>query len=86
MLCPDEKTRSRFLTIENRPGNLPLLEFALTLLWEAHSGDRLTHADYEAIGKVEGVLAQYANDYYDRLTETEHQKIQTIFMQMIQPG
>ncbi|MBV7331133.1 ATP-binding protein [Chloroflexi bacterium TSY] len=72
--------------IENRPGNLPLLEFALTLLWEAHGGEQLTHADYEAIGQVEGALAQYANNYYDRLTEIEQQKIQTVFTQMIRPG
>ncbi len=35
-------------------GRLPLLEFALTQLWERQEGGRLTHAAYEAIGGVEG--------------------------------
>ncbi len=33
--------------VGQEPGNLPLLEFALTLLWEHHSYGWLTHAAYE---------------------------------------
>ena len=36
------------------PGALPLLEFALTLLWERQRGGRLTHAAYDEIGRVDG--------------------------------
>lgn len=40
-----------------RSGHLPLLEFALTKLWEEQRGWRLTHQAYAAIGQVEGALA-----------------------------
>ena len=35
----------------NEPGNLPLLQFTLTRLWERQSEGQLTHAAYEEIGK-----------------------------------
>lgn len=33
--------------VENQPGNLPLLEFALTELWNKRTGKQLTHKIYE---------------------------------------
>ena len=50
--------------VGEEPGNLPLLEFALTLLWERHRHGWLTHDGYEAIGRVEGALARYADQVY----------------------
>ena len=52
--------------VGEEPGNLPLLEFGLTLLWEAMDGG-LTHAAYEEIGQVEGALACYAEDVFGEL-------------------
>ncbi len=40
--------------VANEPGSLPLLEFALTLLWEKRKGEWLTHAAYEEIGEIRG--------------------------------
>ena len=51
--------------VGEEPGNLPLLEFALTLLWERLDFGWMTHAAYEAIGRVEGALARYADEVYD---------------------
>jgi hypothetical protein len=42
--------------VGEEPGNLPLLEFALTLLWERLEQGWLTHAAYEEIGRVDGRL------------------------------
>nr|MDZ8062955.1 hypothetical protein [Nostoc sp. EkiNYC01] len=72
--------------VENRPGNLPLLEFALTELWKRRTGKQLTHTAYEAIGKVEGALASYAENKYDNLTTIEQEKVRHIFIQLVQPG
>lgn len=72
--------------VGREPGNLPLLEFALTLLWERRTGRRLTHTAYEAIGRVEGALAQYADKVYDNLKEKEQEQARRIFTQMIRPG
>ncbi len=42
--------------VGQEPGNLPLLEFALALLWEKQEAARMTHAVYETIDRVEGAL------------------------------
>lgn len=68
------------------PGNLPLLEFALTLLWEALEDGCLTHSAYDAIGGVEQALAGYAERIYQQYNPQQQQQIQRIFTQLIHPG
>ncbi|NQZ60968.1 MAG: AAA family ATPase [Crocosphaera sp.] len=46
--------------IEAKPGNLPLLEFALIELWNQGNSKELTHKIYNKIGQVQGSLARYA--------------------------
>ncbi|MCP4684028.1 MAG: hypothetical protein GY867_01145, partial [bacterium] len=46
--------------VSHEPGRLPLLEFALTALWEKQAGGELTHVAYEAVGEVEGALSHHA--------------------------
>jgi signal transduction histidine kinase len=72
--------------VGEEPGNLPLLEFALTQLWERQEAGRLTHAAYEAISKVEGALMHYADQIYARLDEAEQEQAQRIFVQLVRPG
>ncbi len=72
--------------VGDEPGNLPLLEFALTLLWERRTGRRLTHAAYEAIGRVDGSLARYADEVYEQLPPEEQGLAKTVFTQMVRPG
>lgn len=48
----------RILDDVSEPGQLCLLEFALTLLWEQQTFAQLIHAAYDEIGGVKGVLAQ----------------------------
>ncbi len=72
--------------VSNEPGALPLLEFALTLLWERLDQGWMTHRTYEEIGRVEGALARYAQQVHDGLAQQEREKIQHIFVQLVQPG
>jgi WD40 repeat protein len=72
--------------VGDEPGNLPLLEFALTLLWERRTGRCLTHAAYKAIGRVQGALARYAREVYGRLSEGEKLRAQRVFTQLVRPG
>ncbi|ACC79946.1 WD40 repeat domain-containing protein [Nostoc punctiforme] len=72
--------------VENQPGNLPLLEFALTELWNKRTGKQLTHKIYEEIGQVEGALARHADEKYGNLTEEEKEKVRRIFIQLVRPG
>jgi energy-coupling factor transporter ATP-binding protein EcfA2 len=83
--------------VDDEPGHLPLLEFALTLLWEKRSErlkqqteqqekrtePQLTHADYEAIGKVKGAIAKYANNIYENLDSTQQKQVEKIFIQLV---
>lgn len=51
-----------------QPGDLSLLEFALTELWtRLAADDTLTHAGHEAIGQVAGAIAQRAEAEYNAL-------------------
>jgi DNA-binding SARP family transcriptional activator len=72
--------------VGQEPGNLPLVEFALTLLWERLDYGWMTHKAYEEIGRVEGALTHYAQQVYDDLTENEREGTRRIFMQLVQPG
>ncbi|MEH2114419.1 MAG: WD40 repeat domain-containing protein [Nostoc sp.] len=72
--------------VENQPGNLPLLEFALTELWNKRTGKQLTHKIYEEIGQVEGALARHADEKYSNLTEEEKEQVRRIFIQLVRPG
>jgi len=72
--------------VGDEPGNLPLLEFALTLLWEQRLGRRLTHAAYETIGRVEGSLARYADQIYENLSLPNQDRAKRVFTQLVRPG
>jgi hypothetical protein len=72
--------------VGNEPGNLPLLEFALTSLWKQQAGSRLTHAAYEAIGRVPGALTRYADNEFDALSPADQTRARRAFMQMVRPG
>ena len=48
---------------------LPLLEFALTKLWERRLDGVLTHKAYKDLGGVTGSLTQWADTAYQRLAK-----------------
>src|SRR5207302_10314751 len=48
--------------VSQEPSRLPLLEFALTLLWARQKDRKLTHAAYTEIGGVEKALAEHAEE------------------------
>lgn len=72
--------------VESEPGNLPLLEFALTELWQRRQGKQLTHLAYTEIGEVQGALARHANEEYDKLSEAQRKEVRRIFIQLVRPG
>jgi WD40 repeat protein len=69
-----------------KPGILPLLEFALTLLWEWQKDRELTHVAYEIIGQVKGALVQYAEKVYKELPAAERSQLPSLLIQLVQPG
>jgi hypothetical protein len=55
--------------VENKPGSLPLLQFALREMWGRQEERRITRTSYDAIGGVEGALAQRADSVFAKLTD-----------------
>ncbi|WP_016953798.1 CHAT domain-containing protein [Anabaena sp. PCC 7108] len=82
--------------IVNQPGQLPLLEFALTQLWDKQINAQLTNAAYDEIGYVKNgnieirgikaALANYAEDVYRKLNDEEKERARCIFIQLVHPG
>ncbi|MEH1124045.1 nSTAND1 domain-containing NTPase [Micromonospora sp. CPCC 206061] len=50
----------RIVAAGGASASLPLIQFALTRLWEEQDGPLLTHAVYDGFGGFEGALAGYA--------------------------
>ncbi len=72
--------------VRDEPGNLPLLQFALTLLWEQRRNGSLTHVAYEAIGGVAGALTAYAEQVFTGLDATDQTRARSLFLRLVQPG
>lgn len=72
--------------VEAEPGVLPLLEFALTELWQRRSGKQLTHAAYEVIGEVKSALGCRADREYEKLSDADGERVRRIFVQLVRPG
>jgi WD40 repeat protein len=72
--------------VGEEPGNLPLLEFALTQLWSRRRYRMLTHAAYEEIGGVKQALAVHAEAAFRKLDPQEEQRVRRIFTQLVQPS
>ncbi|MCA9963488.1 MAG: hypothetical protein KC423_04565 [Anaerolineales bacterium] len=73
--------------VGDEPGNLPLLQFGLTQLWDqAHAAGTLTHDAYEAIGRIEGALANHADAVFADLDEASQAQTRHLFTQLVQPG
>lgn len=82
----DGLTERMLNAVMGKLGKLPLLEFALTQLWESQENNQLTHAAYDAIGGVEGALARYAEAVYDQLNEEQKERSRRILIQLVHPG
>lgn len=72
--------------VRNAEGNLPLLEFALQELWGKRQDTQLTHAAYDEIGGLEAAVARYAEQTYNKLSESEKERSRQIFLQLVRPG
>ena len=62
---------------------LPLLEFALTELWEKQQDGELTHKAYHAIHGISGALAQWAENTYKRIEERLQPLARHIFTNLV---
>ncbi len=71
------------------PGSLPLLQFALTILWETRQEpykNTLTLYAYDQLGGIKGALEQVANNAYDALSDKEKAIAKRLFLELTQLG
>src|SRR5512132_2714557 len=72
----------------DRPGDLALVQMALTETWERRRdfGDDLLRA-YAGVGRVEGALARAAEDVYTRgLDDAERALAESVFIRLVRLG
>lgn len=70
--------------VREQPGSLPLLEDTLLELWQRREGRKLTHAGYQAIGKVCGALERRAEEAFARCSDAEQRILRRIFLRLVQ--
>jgi WD40 repeat protein len=72
--------------VTDQPGILPLVQYALTDLFERREGRVLTLRAYRAHGGVSGALANRAEDLYQSLEGTAQRAVRQIFLRLVTLG
>ncbi len=69
--------------VSERPGALPLLQYALTELFEARRAHAMTLEAYREIGGVSGALARRAEELFDGLDREERRATKQVFLRLV---
>lgn len=72
--------------VGDQPGTLPLLQYALTELFEERQGVTLTLEAYKATGGVTGALAHRADQLYNDLDDAQQEATRQLFLRLITLG
>jgi WD40 repeat protein/energy-coupling factor transporter ATP-binding protein EcfA2 len=96
VVIEDGLTQRLLDDVGNEPGNLPLLEFALTQLWQKLRYAQLKNTDYDeieytnnniSIQGIKAALVRYAEDVYTHLqTQAAQEQARHVFIQLVKPG
>lgn len=73
----------RFL---GKPGNLPLLEFALSRLWVNRTGNAITRQDIDQLGDPSAALAKAAQRHHKGENAEGQDLMRRLVIQLVQPG
>ena len=68
--------------VAGKPGALPMLQYALKLLWQRRSERRLTVAAYDAIGGVVGALERHAEAVLEPLDPAQLRQARRILVRL----
>ena len=72
--------------VGDEPGNLPLLEFVLKVLWDKRRGQVLLNETYDAIGGLQGAVATKADELFKGLSSAEQKILQRVFLRIVRPS
>jgi WD40 repeat protein/DNA-binding SARP family transcriptional activator/tRNA A-37 threonylcarbamoyl transferase component Bud32 len=73
-------------TVADQPGALPLLQYALTELFERREGRLISRAAYERLGGVQGALGQRAEGLYAGLPTSGQEMARQFFLRLVTLG
>ncbi|MGD9144483.1 MAG: protein kinase [Anaerolineae bacterium] len=72
--------------VTDQPGALPLLQYALTELFEGRAGNLLTQEAYHGLGGVLGALGQRAEELYQGLDADGQEAARQLFLRLVTLG
>lgn len=72
--------------VKEQPGALPMMQYALTEIFERRNGRALTLAVYESIGGITGALAQRADEIYQQLNDDQQEATRQLFLRLVTLG
>ena len=72
--------------VSEQPGALPLLQYALTELFDGRSDGALTAQAYREIGGVSGALARRAEQLFEATDATGKQAAEQLFLRLVALG
>jgi WD40 repeat protein/DNA-binding SARP family transcriptional activator len=72
--------------VTDQPGALPLLQYALTEVFDRRLDGVLDLATYELVGGVSGALARRAEDLHASLSEAGRRTTRELFLRLVTPG
>ncbi|PSB61697.1 hypothetical protein C7B61_15590, partial [filamentous cyanobacterium CCP1] len=81
-----ELVRQIIQDVEEAPGSLPLLQYALTELWKRRSDHQLKLNPYIQLGGVSGTLQKRATAVYEQLPADQQQTAKHIFLSLTRLG
>ena len=70
--------------VQSEPGSLPLLQYALSQLYEQRDGVNLTNAAYDAIGGVQQALARHAENIFSELPPLQQDLTRRILLRLVE--
>lgn len=79
--------------LTDKPSSVALLEFVMWKLWEKQTDGKIIFHDYDdmgtkgsSTGKLDGVLAEHADEQYGKLNSDEKIQIRRLFLKLIDPA
>lgn len=72
--------------VRGHPAALPMLQYALTELYEARVSGRMTIEAYRELGGITGALANRADEIHDGLQAEQQGHARRLFTRLITPG
>ena len=72
--------------VYDQPGTLPLLQYALTELFDARSGNQITRQAFDEVGGVLRALPRRADEIYENFSPSEQVAARQLFLRLVTLG